>query len=234
MFGCEPPLREATACATLTSCSPCRQQHRPKYYFRSSRSSSSAAAGVARSESRRRCASQRLADFLDNIIARNRRQYILRQTAAPKSRASRSFAARRLAKRRLPFANCGRENLYVRKPRRSENNKGCRIRQPSVPRIGVEPTRLSTLAPETSASTISPSGHLLRCKGNKNSTYANVSPSFFHIAACARICRTVSVQTVRYRFIIGRSDPPSFARPAETDRKKIGIPSTGIPTSVCE
>ena len=28
----------------------------------------------------------------------------------------------------------------------------------SVPRIGVEPTRLSTLAPETSASTISPPG----------------------------------------------------------------------------
>ena len=36
-----------------------------------------------------------------------------------------------------------------------------------VPRIGVEPTRLSTLAPETSASTISPPGPLLRCKGNK-------------------------------------------------------------------
>ena len=33
-----------------------------------------------------------------------------------------------------------------------------------VPRIGLEPTRLSALAPETSASTISPSGHC-DCKG---------------------------------------------------------------------
>ena len=33
-----------------------------------------------------------------------------------------------------------------------------------VPRIGLEPTRLSTLAPETSASTISPSGPLRGAK----------------------------------------------------------------------
>ena len=35
-----------------------------------------------------------------------------------------------------------------------------------VPRIGLEPTRLSALAPETSASTISPSGHC-DCKGSE-------------------------------------------------------------------
>ena len=38
----------------------------------------------------------------------------------------------------------------------------------SVPRTGLEPARLSTLAPETSASTIPPPGlgGGLRCKGN--------------------------------------------------------------------
>ena len=35
-----------------------------------------------------------------------------------------------------------------------------------VPRIGLEPTRLAALAPETSASTISPSG-LCECKGSE-------------------------------------------------------------------
>ena len=41
-----------------------------------------------------------------------------------------------------------------------------------VPRIGLEPTRLSALAPETSASTISPSG-LCDCKGNEIFTKCN-------------------------------------------------------------
>ena len=50
-----------------------------------------------------------------------------------------------------------------------------------VPRIGLEPTRLSALAPETSASTISPSGHCDR-KGNEkiaNSNFASLFLSLF-------------------------------------------------------
>ena len=42
-----------------------------------------------------------------------------------------------------------------------------------VPRIGLEPTRLAALAPETSASTISPSG-LCECKGNEFFTNCNL------------------------------------------------------------
>ena len=47
-----------------------------------------------------------------------------------------------------------------------------------VPRIGLEPTRLSALAPETSASTISPSG-LYECKGNEFFTNCNFAQLFF-------------------------------------------------------
>ena len=47
-----------------------------------------------------------------------------------------------------------------------------------MPRIGLEPTRLSTLAPETSASTISPSG-LWRCKGSKNLEYPSILQFIF-------------------------------------------------------
>ena len=50
-----------------------------------------------------------------------------------------------------------------------------------VPRIGLEPTRLSTLAPETSASTISPPGPLLRCKGNKFLQLTTKNRDFFRI-----------------------------------------------------
>ena len=46
-----------------------------------------------------------------------------------------------------------------------------------VPRIGLEPTRLSALAPETSASTISPSGHCSR-KGKYFFAISNQQPLF--------------------------------------------------------
>ena len=63
-------------------------------------------------------------------------------------------------------------DVHIRKNRRT--------RCPTVfqvPRIGVEPTRLSTLAPETSASTISPPGPL-RCKcGAKVIKFRNMQPS---------------------------------------------------------
>ena len=52
------------------------------------------------------------------------------------------------------------------------------FQQSLVPRIGLEPTRLSTLAPETSASTISPSGLLLR-KGSNFFYKTNPYESFF-------------------------------------------------------
>ena len=59
---------------------------------------------------------------------------------------------------------CEIQNHLTLKHKNRQPAQICKLAIEVVPGIGLEPTRLSALAPETSASTISPSG-LYGCKG---------------------------------------------------------------------
>ena len=97
-----------------------------------------------------------------------------------------------IAQQARGFAQANNNRPQTTLPRRNtltESYSGKRKRSPpkrtpfEVPRIGLEPTRLSALAPETSASTISPSG-LCDCKGNYFFSNCNNFGSTFNFYLC--------------------------------------------------